>query len=91
MDQETFKVSLVRMGLPEPILVEREAGELGEHAHPFEVNAFILDGNITLTIDGVATQYFAGDTFHLLPDVQHSESYGAQGVSYLASRKDAEK
>lgn len=91
MDLESFTLSLVRMGLPAPILVERDAGEMGEHSHPFEVNAFILDGDITLTLGRVSTQYFPGDTFHLLPDVQHSESYGARGVRYLVSRKDPAK
>jgi hypothetical protein len=89
MDQEIFKLALLEKGLPEPILIERKAGQMGEHSHPFEANALILDGNITLTIDGFSIQYNPGDVFHLLPHIKHSESYGPQGVQYLVSRKEA--
>jgi len=90
MDQETFKLSLLERRLPDPIVIERGPGELGEHAHAFEANALILEGSITLTIGDQSTQYNVGDVFHLMPQVKHSESYGPNGVKYLVSRKEVQ-
>jgi len=90
MDQETFQLSLLQKGLPEPIVIERGPGQIGEHTHAFEANALILEGSITLTIGNESTQYNVGDVFHLMPQVKHSESYGPNGVKYLVSRKEAQ-
>lgn len=90
MDQETFKLALLKKGLPEPIVIERGPGQIGEHTHTFEANALILEGSITLTIGNESTQYNVGDVFHLMPQVKHSESYGPNGVKYLVSRKEAQ-
>jgi quercetin dioxygenase-like cupin family protein len=89
MDPDTFKISLLQKGLPEPIVIERGPGQMGEHTHAFEANALILEGSITLTIGNQSTQYNVGDVFHLMPQVMHSESYGPNGVKYLVSRKEA--
>ena len=87
MNQKQFLQFLTAQGLPEPVLVERESGELGEHWHTFEARALILDGSLTIHIEGISTEYFPGDEFFLFADQSHSESYGPQGVKYLVSRK----
>jgi hypothetical protein len=43
---------------------------------------------MTITIDGVKSDYSVGDVFHLKHRQPHQESYGPIGVKYLASRKD---
>jgi hypothetical protein len=81
---------LVLDGFPEPTLVEREAdGFLDTHAHPFEVKALVVSGQIDLVVDGVRTTYISGELFHLLENQVHTECYGNNGVQYLASRKNS--
>jgi quercetin dioxygenase-like cupin family protein len=88
MDQVDFLKTLESKGFPGPIRIVREPGGLGEHSHPFESQALITQGSITLVIDGVETSYLPGDVFHLLSGQVHSESYGPEGVEYLVSRKE---
>jgi hypothetical protein len=87
MDKDTFFKLLSLEELPEPVLVERESGEMDEHDHPFESKALIIEGSICIVIDGIGTEYLPGDIFHLKPCQVHSERYGAQGVKYWVSRK----
>lgn len=89
MKQEQFLKTLASDGFPEPMLVVRDAaGFLNLHAHPFEVRALVISGQIDLMADGVKSAYIAGDVFHLAPNQVHTERYGNKGVQYLASRKD---
>ncbi|WP_405424769.1 cupin domain-containing protein [Pantoea stewartii] len=88
MTEHQFRTLLAEKGFAEPVIVEREAhSELDQHDHPFEAMALILEGDITLfTEDGVRT-YLVGDIFHLQAGQPHRETFGAQGVRYLAGRK----
>lgn len=88
MKPEVFLEKLAKEEFPAPVLVEREVGAfLDLHAHSYEVQALVIEGQIDITIDGIKTVYLAGDVFHLLPNQIHTENYGAKGVKYLASRK----
>jgi quercetin dioxygenase-like cupin family protein len=90
MDRQEFEASLQRDGFATAVQVERLAGySLGEHQHPFDARAFILGGEITLTVGGVATTYKAGDIFRLAAGTVHLESAGPAGVVYLSGRKEA--
>lgn len=89
MKQDDFLKMLIKEGFPEPVLVVREqSGSLDKHSHPFEVKALVIQGQIDIVIDGAQRTYRAGDVFHLLHSQEHAERYGAEGVRYLASRKD---
>ena len=82
---------LMQEGYPEPVEVQREPhGSLGEHSHPFEVYALILDGEIELIIEGESITYKPGDIFYLGAQELHSESYGKEGVHYLVSRRSVD-
>ena len=75
-------------GFPEPVEVQQiPNGSLGVHEHPFEVRALVIEGSIEIVINGLGRAYKAGDIFQLSFKQPHSESYGAEGVKYLASRK----
>ena len=88
MNREQFFQRLEQEGYPHPVEVVREAnGSLKDHTHPFEVIALILGGNIELTIEGITSNYASGDVFHLKYEQLHSETYGPNGVHYLAARK----
>ena len=88
MNSEEFLQLLLREGFPEPVEVQQVSdGQLGIHEHPFEVKAFVVEGDITIVIDGLSKNYKAGEIFHLEFKQLHAESYGPEGVKYLASRK----
>lgn len=53
------------------------------HSHAFDVRALVTQGEITLTIDGVATPYREGDIFMLAAGCEHIEDVGSEGVTYL--------
>lgn len=89
MNLETFLKVLSAEDFPEPVLVIRErSGFLDNHAHPFEVRALVTQGQIDIVIDGTKRTYLTGDVFHLPHSQEHAESYGDEGVQYLASRKN---
>ena len=88
MNSEQFLQLLCRDGFPEPVEVQQVPnGQLGVHEHPFEVKALVVEGDITIVIDGLSKNYKAGEMFHLELKQPHAESYGSEGVKYLASRK----
>ena len=88
MDPERFTLQLREQGFEQVSTVTREAnGFLDTHPHPFEAQALILSGEITLVCQGQEQRYRPGEVFHLARDEPHSERYGPQGVSYLVGRK----
>jgi quercetin dioxygenase-like cupin family protein len=89
MDRNEFVGTLKKEGFPEPVMVTREAGVMDIHTHEFEAMALIVQGELAITRDGAERIYRAGDVFHLLADVPHSERYGPEGVQYLVGRKQA--
>jgi len=91
MTKTEFIHMLMQEGYPDPVEVQREPyGLLSEHSHPFEVYALILDGDIELIIEGESNRYKLGDIFYLGAQELHSESYGKEGVHYLASRRSVD-
>ena len=88
MNKEQFLQLLQQDGFPEPIEVYQiPNGRLDEHEHPFEVRALILEGAIEIVCDDMSKTYNIGDVFQLDFKQPHAESYGPEGVKYLASRK----
>ena len=87
MTAEEFSDKLRKEGYSEFVLVEREAGMLDHHSHPFEAKALILDGEIRISVDGAETLYRQGDIFHLANGEDHIEFYGPAGVRYLVGRR----
>jgi quercetin dioxygenase-like cupin family protein len=88
MNTEQFLQALERDGFPKPVEVQQVPnGGLEVHEHPFEVRALVIEGSIEIVINGLSKTYKAGDIFQLSLKQPHAESYGAEGVKYLASRK----
>ncbi len=89
MNREQFLQALEQAGYPEPVMVRQPPnGHLDDHTHPFSVQALVLDGYIAIHIDGDTKRYEAGDVFQLGYEQVHAETYGPEGVQYLASRKN---
>lgn len=88
MDSTQFQRQLEQEGFCNILTVEREAdGMLGEHTHPFEAKALVLEGEILLRCGAREQRCRAGDIFHLQAGEPHQEFYGPQGVRYLVGRK----
>lgn len=88
MDQASFEARLRAEGFPEIRVNELQAGRHNaEHSHPFDVLALVLEGDITLTVQGEACTYRAGDEFSMKAGCRHVEDVGTQGVRYLVGRR----
>lgn len=89
MERDEFLKILSEEGFPEVVTVEREAhGSIGLHTHPFEAKALILKGEIRIWTGDTEQIFRTGDVFHLRANEPHREAYGAEGVRYLAGRKE---
>ena len=77
MKDEHFEAALRRDGFDD---VQRKLVPPGTivaaHAHPFDVRALVLNGEITLTVEGEEYAYREGDIFVLPAGHRHAESVG---------------
>jgi hypothetical protein len=88
MNASEFEAQLRADGFDEVKTGERAGNDMTqEHAHDFEVRALVLDGDITLTCEGTARTYKAGDVFVMAAGRPHEERIGTNGVRYVAGRK----
>jgi quercetin dioxygenase-like cupin family protein len=86
---EAFERDAKSPGFDEVITRHWEADKLiEEHTHPFEAKALVIQGELWLTYGGVTHHIPTGGTFHLHPEVPHSEHYGPQGATYWLARKN---
>ena len=87
MDTGAFEASLKTAGYE----VSTSKGPANKvttpHAHGFDVRALVLSGELTLTTDGVARTYRAGDVFEMAAGCVHSEQYGPEGSESLVGRR----
>lgn len=87
MDRKSFEAELERDGFGEAVEVQyAEAQQRPPHSHTFDVRAMVLDGQITLTVDGVATTYRAGDRFSMAAGCMHAEDIAA-GMRSVVGRR----
>ena len=88
MEAKAFEAALVERGYRE---IETKAlpstYRAREHSHGFDVRALVLDGEITLTVNGGARTYRAGDVFTMEAGCAHAEAVGPEGVRYLVGRR----
>ncbi len=88
MDTSEFEAKLKREGFLE---VERKQGQPNfiskPHTHPYDVQALVLDGEITLEREGKAQTFRVGDSFEMTAGCVHTEHYGPDGYSFLVGRR----
>ncbi len=88
MNTDAFEAGLKADGYQVITTITKEPGyRMDAHTHPFDACALITAGDITLDVAGKATFYGTGDIFRLAAGTPHSESAGAQGVSYCVGRR----
>lgn len=90
MDQSAFEAELREAGYSETVRGSRPPHDANEpHAHDFDIRALVLEGEITLIVDGQSTSYGAGEVFEMAGGCEHAERVGPRGVSTLAGRRRA--
>lgn len=57
------------------------------HTHPFDARLFVLDGSLTLIFGKDSFVYWPGDSCSVPAGTLHEEHTGADGVRYLAARR----
>jgi quercetin dioxygenase-like cupin family protein len=88
MDQAAFETELREQGYAEIVDRRMEANALNpEHAHEFDARLLVLEGAMTITVDGTERIYRTGETFTMSAGCRHSERGGPEGVRYLAGRR----
>ena len=58
-----------------------------EHTHPVETAHIILEGEMTLTVDGKSTTYRAGERCDVPTGTVHAARMGPAGCRYLIGEK----
>ncbi|MBV9583605.1 MAG: cupin domain-containing protein [Alphaproteobacteria bacterium] len=58
------------------------------HAHDFDAQVLVIDGEITILRDGKAQIFRKGDTCEVAAGTRHEERVGPQGVRYIAGRRE---
>ena len=88
MNLVDFEAHLKAENYDQRVVWERLPGyALGEHQHAFDACGFITAGDFTLVVDGVTTNYAAGEVFRLSAGVPHHESVGSSGAHYVVGRR----
>lgn len=88
IDTDAFEAQLQAEGFVEVQTREIPAGTHNTtHAHPFEVKALMLDGELSLACEGRTVTYRAGDVFTMASGCEHVEQFGDTTTRYLVGRK----
>ncbi len=86
---ESFKKIKLAQGFDEVLVRTWDPLFANEpHAHPFDTEALVAEGEYWLTVGEAVTHYRAGDTFSVARGLVHSERYGASGAVFWAARKN---
>jgi quercetin dioxygenase-like cupin family protein len=88
MDQGEFEADLRRQGY-EIFYGGMQAGTVNpDHAHDWDARVMVIGGEITMTRDGKAETFRAGDSCAVARGEVHAEHVGARGVAYIAGRRN---
>jgi quercetin dioxygenase-like cupin family protein len=88
MDAATFETAARADGYAEVARREWEPNRVvPDHTHPFDARVLVLDGEVTLTMEGRSRTCRAGEVFEVAAGVVHSERYGPDGARFLSGRR----
>jgi quercetin dioxygenase-like cupin family protein len=87
MNQSEFEADLKREGY-EVVYGGMQAGHTNpDHAHPWQARVMVIGGEITITRNGKAETFGAGDSCAVAAGEMHAEDVGPRGVAYIAGRR----
>lgn len=88
MDRTRFEARLREQGYADIAEREMAANTVNAgHAHDFDAQLLILDGELTLVRGGAAQTFRRGDICEVPAGTAHEERVGPQGVRYVAARR----
>ncbi len=61
---------------------------VGTHSHPFDAKAWVVRGEMWLTVGEHTRHLGVGEGFELAGGVPHSERYGAAGATFWVGRRN---
>lgn len=90
MNVEAFRADAARRGYGEIAEVAWRPGYAAEtHTHDFGATLFVLEGEVTVGLDGRTVTCRAGERFTLAAGAPHSERAGPDGARFLVGRAAA--
>ena len=88
MERTQFESRIRQQGYAEVIERDMAANVVNKaHAHEFDAQLLILEGEITIVRAGTSQTYRPGDTCEVPAGTEHEERVGHEGVRYLAARR----
>ena len=88
MNEQEFAQAVTALGFSKPERFTREANLYNaEHTHDFDVEAFIVSGQLAVTTAEGTTICRAGDRFSLACGIPHQEQYGPDGACVLVAKR----
>jgi quercetin dioxygenase-like cupin family protein len=88
MNQNEFEADLKREGYDVYYGGLRAGHQAPDHAHDWHARVMVIGGEITITRNGKADTFRVGDSCAVAAGEVHAENVGAQGVAYIAGRRD---
>ena len=87
-DFSTFRSQALSRGFQEVLERRWEPGTVtGEHTHPFEADALVVQGEMWLTVNGATDHLRPGGRFNIAAGTPHAEVYGPEGAIYWVARR----
>jgi mannose-6-phosphate isomerase-like protein (cupin superfamily) len=86
---DLFQAKALTAGFDEALVREWPPGETLElHAHPFDSQALVTQGEMWLTQGDETRHLVPGDTFTLASGEPHAKRYGPKGAIYWVARRN---
>lgn len=87
-DFADFRAAALARGFQEVLERRWEPGTItGEHSHPFDADALVVQGEMWLTVNGVTEHLVSGGRFRVEAGTPHEEVYGPEGAVYWVARR----
>ncbi|MDX1376495.1 MAG: cupin domain-containing protein [Burkholderiales bacterium] len=88
MTREEFTAAARADGYQEIAEREMPAGfRDAEHRHEYDARILVAAGEFTITIDGAARTYRAGESFEVAAGTPHAEAVGDAPLRYTVARR----
>lgn len=88
MNQAEFEKKCAAEGYADIVDRNMEADHFNaEHSHEFDAYVLLLDGEMTISRQGKAELFHAGDLCTVPAGTVHTEKCGPTGAHYLAGRR----
>ncbi len=88
MNADAFKADMIREGYAVRYSSLPPDQVAPDHTHDFDARVMVLGGEITITRDGKPETFRVGDSCSVPAGHIHAEHVGAEGVAYLAGRRN---